>query len=238
MKIRSIDFQGYPKQLKQKYCKFGVDYLMDSELLELLLLYSKPRRDIRELSDNLLAEYRNFKQVLDEPINKLVAFPDMDMDSAIILKLAKDCSNYYLGQKDDRGYSIRCGMDVIKYCQASMAGLPDEQFKVVFLNVKSEISGIEILQEDMLDELLVYPEKVIDRARHYRASALILVHNHPSGSVKPSTEDMEMTDNLIQAASDAGIEVYDHIIIGRNNFFSFRESGLIKDGPAVMSAIV
>ena len=231
MDVRIREFQGYPKELKKKYCKFGIDYLIDSEVLALLLLFAKPRQDVRPLAGDIITQFGDFQKVLDEPIRNLVAFPGMDADSAIILKLAKDCASYYLKQKAVSKFSVRCGMDLIKYCQMSMSGLRNEQFRVVFLNTQSEIIEIETLQEGTIDQSVIYPRKIIERALYHRAASLIFVHNHTSGYVKPSKADKDITDVLILAASSVDIEVYDHLIIGGNECFSFRDFGLIKGIP-------
>jgi DNA repair protein RadC len=235
MDIRIRDFQGYPKQLKKKYCKFGIDHLMDSEVLELLLLFANPRQDVRTIAGDIICQFGDFQKVLDEPLENLVALPGMNADSAIILKLARDCSDFYLKQKAVNKYSVRCGLDLIKYCRMSMSGLSNEQFRVAFLNMQSEIIEIETLQEGTIDQSVVYPRKVIERALYHRAISLIFIHNHTSGNVKPSKADKDITDLLVAAASSVDIEVYDHLIIGRNEFFSFRDSGLIKGIPMSLS---
>ncbi len=227
MKVRMLSLHGYPKELKRKYYKFGIEYLTDREILELLLLYAKPLRDIRNLADNLISQYGDFPQILDEPLNNLVAFPGMDTDTAILLKLIKDCPSHYFKKKACKKYSIRGGPDLIKYCQMSMASLSNEQFRVVFLNIQNEIIEIETLQEGTLNEAAVYPRRVIERALYHRATALIFVHNHTSGNVRPSSFDINITQMLMKAASAVDIEVYDHLIIGQKKYYSFRDSGLM-----------
>lgn len=227
MNVKMLNMHGYPKELKKKYYKFGIEYLMDHEILELLLLYARPLRDIRNLADNLISQCGDFQQLLDEPLSNLIAFPGMDTDTAILLKLIKDCSSQYFKKKACKKNLIHGGMDLIKHCQISMAGLANEQFRVVFLNIQNEIIEIETLQEGTLNEAAVYPRKVIERAFYHRASALIFIHNHTSGNIKPSGADRTITEMLIKAASAVDIEVYDHLIIGQRSYFSFRDSGLM-----------
>jgi DNA repair protein RadC len=108
-----------------------------------------------------------------------------------------------------------------------MAGLGDEQFRVIYLNTKNEIIADEPLQEGTVDQSAVYPRKIIEHALKHRASALIFVHNHPSGSPEPSVHDKNLTDLLKQISENIGIKVHDHLIIGKQGYFSFREEGCI-----------
>ena len=141
--------------------------------------------------------------------------------------MAKECSDLYLKRRVVKKPRVCCAPDLINYCRMSMAGLKDEQFRVVFLNTQNEIIEIETIQEGTIDQSVVYPRKVMERALHYKAAALIFVHNHPGGKVKPSYADKEITNSLVTAAKSMDIEVHDHIIIGKEGYYSFRDSGLI-----------
>jgi len=221
-------FRGYPKKLKKKFCKFGIDYLMDYEVLELLLSFARPRKDIRALAEELLKKYKHIQAVLDAPLKELVAFSGMDIDTAIVLKLARDSSSYYLRQKTKGENIVRCGSDLIKHCRLSMSSLNHEQFRVVFLNRQNEVIDIEVLHEGTVDEAKIYPRNIVERALHHNATALIFIHNHTSGNTKPSQFDIELTGRLISLFAGMDIEVYDHIIIGDTDHLSFRDKGLIR----------
>ena len=231
--MRSLSQSGlarlpvHAEGLVKRYCKFGMDSLLDQEVLELLLAVAGRGEAARPLADGLVDWFGSFRRVLDEPIDDLAAFPGMDLDTAVILRIAKDCSEYYLKQRIVRRHSVRCGPDLLKYLRMSMAGLANEQFRAVFLNTQSEIIEIETLQEGTLDQSAVYPRKVMERAFYHRAAALILVHNHTGRDVRPSYSDKEITNTLVAACKSVDIEVYDHIIIGADGYFSFRDSGLL-----------
>lgn len=145
----------------------------------------------------------------------------------MLLKVARDCSDLFLKKKAVKKSRVCCAPDLINYCRMSMSGLKDEQFRVVFLNTQNEIVEIETIQEGTIDQSVVYPRKVMERALYHKASALIFVHNHPGGKVRPSMADKEITGSLVSAAAAMDIEVHDHIIIGKEGYFSFRDAGLM-----------
>jgi DNA repair protein RadC len=108
-----------------------------------------------------------------------------------------------------------------------MRGLREEQFRAIFLNSQNEVISDEVIHEGTVDQSVVYPRKVMERALHYKASSMIFVHNHPGGSVKPSRDDIMLTEVLKQAAKSLQLKVHDHLIISKNGHFSFLESGLL-----------
>lgn len=220
-------YHDHRQRIKDKFKKTGLESFHDYEALELLLSYAIPRRDVKPLAKNLLARFDGFQGVMDAPIEELTAFPGIGEHTAILIKLAKECSELYLKKRVVKRQKICCAPELINYCRMTMAGLKDEQFRVVFLNTQNEVIEIETLQEGTIDQSVVYPRKVLERALYYKAAALIFVHNHPGGKVKPSYADKEITNTLITAAKSMDIEVHDHLIIGRDGYYSFRDSGLL-----------
>ena len=220
-------YHEHRKRIKEKFKKSGLENLHDYEALELLLTYAIPRRDVKPLAKALLEKFGDFQAVMDASLESLIAFPGLGEHSAILLKVSKECSNLYLKRKVVKKPRVCCAPDLINYCRMTMAGLKDEQFRVVFLNTQSEIIEIETIQEGTIDQSVVYPRKVMERALHHKAAALIFVHNHPGGNVRPSYADKEITASLVSAAKSMDMEVHDHFIIGKDGYFSFRDSGLI-----------
>jgi DNA repair protein RadC len=220
-------YHEHRKRIREKFRKVGFDGFQDYEALELLLIYAIPRRDVKPLAKDLLAKFGDFQGVLDAPVEELAAFPGLGENSAMLLKVARECSDLYLKKKVMNKPRVCSAPDLINYCRMSMSGLKDEQFRVVFLNTQNEIIAIETIQEGTIDQSVVYPRKVMERALYHKAAALIFVHNHPGGNVKPSYADKEITKALVEAATSMDIEVHDHIIIGREGYFSLRDSGLI-----------
>lgn len=220
-------FHEHRKRLKEKFRKAGLDGFHDYEALELMLTYAIPRRDVKPLAKALLDKFEGIQGVLDAPLEELIVFPGLGEHSALLLKLSRECSDLYLKKKVVKKSRVCCAPDLINYCRVSMGGLKDEQFRVVFLNTQNEIIEIETIQEGTIDQSVVYPRKVMERALYHKAAALIFVHNHPGGKVRPSVADKEITGSLVTAATAMDIEVHDHIIVGKEGFFSFRDSGLI-----------
>lgn len=220
-------FHEHRKRVKDKFKKSGLESFHDYEALELLLGYAIPRRDVKPLAKALIDKFGGFQGVMDASLEELVAFPGLGEHSGILLKVAKECSELYLKRRVVKKPRVCCAPDLINYCRMTMAGLKDEQFRVVFMNTQNEIIEIETVQEGTIDQSVVYPRKVMERALYYKAAALIFVHNHPGGKTKPSYADKEITASLVSAAKSMDIEVHDHIIIGKEGYFSFRDSGLM-----------
>jgi DNA repair protein RadC len=220
-------YHEHRKRIREKFRKTGFDGFQDYEALEILLIYALPRRDVKPLAKDLLKKFGDFQGVLDAPVEELASFPGLGDTSALLLKVARECSDLYLKKKVVKKPRVCSSPDLINYCRMSMSGLKDEQFRVVFLNTQNEVIEIETVQEGTIDQSVVYPRKVMERALYYKAAALIFVHNHPGGNVKPSYADKEITKSLVEAASSMEIEVHDHLIIGRDGYFSFRDSGLL-----------
>ncbi|MCP4622833.1 MAG: DNA repair protein RadC, partial [bacterium] len=135
--------------------------------------------------------------------------------------------DYYLNETILQKDIISSPAELLRYCRASMAALPNEQFRVIHLNAKNEIIHHEVIQEGTIDQTAVYPRKIMEHALKHKAVALIFVHNHPSGSPDPSAHDKRLTRTLVSTAEPLGITVHDHIIIAKNGYFSFNESGLL-----------
>ncbi|MGC2423879.1 MAG: DNA repair protein RadC [Nitrospirota bacterium] len=220
-------YYEHRQRIKEKFKKSGLENLHDYEALELLLTYAIPRRDVKPLAKALLEKFGNFQGVMDASVEALMEFPGLGEHSAILLKVSKECSDLYLKRKVVKKSKVCCAPDLINYCRMTMAGLKDEQFRVVFLNTQNEIIEIETIQEGTIDQSVVYPRKVMERALYHKSAALIFVHNHPGGKVRPSYADKEITTLLVAAAKSMDIEVHDHLIVGKDGYFSFRDSGLM-----------
>jgi DNA repair protein RadC len=139
----------------------------------------------------------------------------------------RDVRTLYLRQGAELKDQISSTKELIDYCLASMGGLKDEHFAVIYLNARNRIIQVETIQEGIVNQAVVYPRKVLEKALKHKASAIILVHNHPSGHVRPSDADIRLTRVLQDAARVMDIVLHDHLIVGENRFFSFREEGIL-----------
>jgi DNA repair protein RadC len=222
------DYVGHRKRLKARFLGTGLDSFQDYEVLELILTYTLARKDTKPLARNLLRTFGSLRGIVEAPLEELKKVKGVGEHSALLFKLIKAASERVLRdrvlQLED---VITSPGEVITYCQSKMGRLKDEQFRMIYLNTRNQVIDEEVLQEGTVDQTVVYPRKVMERALHLKATALILVHNHPGGSPYPSPEDRELTRTLAQAAKNLQIKIHDHLIIGQNSHFSFLENNLL-----------
>lgn len=220
-------YTEHRQRIKKRFRENGLQVFHDYEVLEFILTYAIKQKDVKPEAKALLERFKNFQGVLDAPVEEVAKVSGVGEHSALLLKLIKDCSDYYLREKIKKKDVVSSPEDLINFCRSSMAHQGDEQFRVIYLNAKNEIIHDEIIQEGTVDQTAVYPRKIMEHALKEKAVALIFVHNHPSGNPEPSAHDRDLTRTLIKAAEPFAITIHDHIIIGKKGFFSFREEGLI-----------
>jgi len=220
-------YLGHRQRLKEKYLTHGLEGFHDYEIMELLLTYGIPRKDVKEPAKELLKRFGGLKGVLDAGIDELREVRGLNAHTAVLVKLVKEISAAYLLQKAQERPQISCTAELIDFCKTAMGALKDEEFRVCYLDAQNRIIAVETVQEGIVNQAVVYPRKVLERALQWKASAIILVHNHPSGHVRPSDADIRLTRTLQETARTLDILVHDHLIIGENRFFSFREEGLM-----------
>ena len=218
---------GHRDRLKARFERAGITGLQDYEVLELLLFYALPRRDVKPLAKELLKRFGGLRGVLDADREALLATPGIGPHAASLFRVVREAGSLYLRQRAEEHEQISSTRELIDYCLCSMGGLKDEHFAVIYLNARNRILQVETIQEGIVNQAVVYPRKVLERALAHRASAIILVHNHPSGHVRPSDADIRLTRVLQDAARVMDIALHDHLIVGENRFFSFREEGIL-----------
>lgn len=221
------DRSGHRKRLKQKFLATGIDAFLDHEVLEILLTYGIPRQDVKPIANRLLREFGSLKGVMDAEIADLQKIPGIGEHTAVLVKLIKELSALYLKQKARGKPQIACTSELLDFCRTKMGGKKDEEFCVIYLDAQNQIIDFETVQKGVANQAVVYPRQVLERALRQKASALILAHNHPSGHVRPSDADIRLTKTIQDTARMLDILVHDHIIIGEDRFFSFREEGLM-----------
>jgi DNA repair protein RadC len=222
------DQKGHRERLRKKYRAAGMDALHDYEALELLLIYAIPRGDVKPIAKALLNMFGSIKGIIDADMTDLEKVRGVGPVSAVAIKLLKDLCALYLKQQAMEKPQITCTSELVNYCKASLGGVKDEQFRVIFLDAQNRIIDMETIQEGIVNQAVVYPRKVLENALRQKASAIILLHNHPSGNVRPSDADIRLTRSIQETARVLDILVHDHIIIGENRFFSFREEGIMS----------
>ncbi len=217
------------KRLRERFQRAGAEGLHDYELLELLLTYAIPRKDVKPLAKDLIRRFGSLSGILDAEQKELEAVPGLGSISATLIRLVKELCGAYLGEKLKQRDVVSSPQAVVDFARVKLSGLPHEAFMVIYLNVKNEVIDHEIVHEGTVDRAVVYPRRIIEAALAHHAAGLILVHNHPSGHPEPSEEDKRLTRAILEAARPIDIRVVDHVVIGKEDYFSFRTSRLLAD---------
>jgi DNA repair protein RadC len=219
--------RGHRERLRKKFMTAGMDALHDHEVLELILTYVVRQQDVKDRAKELLREFGSLKEVVDAEIEDLEKVPGIGKNSVILLKLVKETAALYLKQKAKEKRQVSCTTELLDFCRTVMGAKKDEEFCVIYLDAQNQIIEFETIQKGIVNQAVVYPRQVLESALKKKASAIILAHNHPSGHVRPSDADIRLTKTIQETAKVLDILVHDHIIIGENRFFSFREEGLM-----------
>lgn len=227
---------GHRARLRERFRRAGPSGVNDYELIELLLFNAIPRQDVKPLAKALLETFGSVADVLSAPRERLL---DVSVVSAAGRKLSvtdRVADEFKIVQAAALELAkanvlerpvISSWEALLSYCRASTAYEPVEQFRILFLNTKNVLIADEKQQTGTVNHTPVYPREVVKRALALNATALILVHNHPSGDPTPSRADIEMTAKIVAAAKAVDITVHDHVVVGRKEHASFRALGLL-----------
>ena len=220
-------YHGHRERLRERFYSAGPDALSDYELLEMALFPALPRRDTKPLAKALLKKFGSFAEVIHAPEARLREVEGIGDASVHQIKLLAAAASRVAKGEIKRSIALSSWNDVIGYCRSSMAFADREQFRLLFLDKRNQLIADEVQQTGTVDHTPVYPREVIKRALELSATALILVHNHPSGDPTPSQADLQMTRAIVDIATPLGISVHDHIIVGKNGHASLKGMKLI-----------
>lgn len=220
-------YLGHRDRLKTKFHSKGAAALVDYELLELYLFRSIPRRDTKPIAKDLIAKFGNFSAVAAAEYDRLIEVKGVGDAVAKDIMLINAASLRMMQDDLTNKPVLSSWSALVQYCQAAMAYKTVEEFRVIFLNKHNRIIVDEVQQRGTIDHTPVYPRQVIKRALELAASAIVLVHNHPSGDPTPSPGDIKMTEQIIEAGKPIGVAVHDHLIISKDGHSSFKMLGLI-----------
>lgn len=226
-KIPRPHWHGHRDRLRARFARAGEAGLQDYELLELLLFRSKARGDVKPVAKALLAKFGGFAETLAAPPERLTEVAGVGAETALELKIVHAAAVKLAQERVLRRPVISSWDELLAYCRASMADEKIEQFRILFLDKKNILIADEVQQKGTVDHTPVYPREVVKRALELSASAIILVHNHPSGDPTPSRADIEMTNQIVKAAQALGVRVHDHLVIGHRSQASFKGLGLL-----------
>lgn len=219
---------GHRDRLRERFLKSGADGFQDYELLEMILFAAIPRRDVKPLAKQLLKEFGGLSGVLCASIADLQKVKGLSENSAVLLKMVQAITIRMLRNDIEKKPILSSWQKLIDYCYVAMAHEKREHFRVLFLNRKNQLMADEVQQIGTVDHTPVYPREIVKRALELGATAMILVHNHPSGDPSPSDTDISMTEEIIRAAASLDILVHDHLIISQNGHVSFKSLGLLS----------
>ena len=221
------DNREHRERLRQKFLMAGMAAFHEYEAVEFLLTCAIPRRDVKPQAKTLLRKFGSLRAIVDAEIGDLERISGVGKKSAIVIKFIKEFAAFYLMQKAKEKPQIACTSELLDFVRMAMGGKKDEEFCVIYLDAQNQIIEFETVQQGIANQAVVYPRQVLEKALRKKASALILAHNHPSGHVRPSDADIRLTRTIQETARALDILIHDHIIIGENRFFSFREEGMM-----------
>ncbi|MCX8132683.1 MAG: DNA repair protein RadC [Roseococcus sp.] len=219
--------EGHRERMRRKLLAAGPEALLDHELLEMVLFLALPRRDTKPIARALLARFRDFAGVISAPEADLRAIEGLGEAGIAALRTVQAAA-LRLARTELREAPVLNNWSRLEaYLTAVLAREPIEQFRVLFLDTRNRLIADEAQARGTVNHTPVYPREVVKRALELHATALILVHNHPSGDPTPSRADIEMTEEVQRAAEVLGIVLHDHLIVGRGAVLSFRREGLL-----------
>jgi len=219
-------YYGHRERLRQRLIAAGADNLPDYELVEVILFASNPRADVKPLAKDLLGRFGGIAALLSADPEAL-ASAGLGLAGIAALKAVREAALRLMRSELQERPVVGSWDKLIEYCTAYIAHGKVEEFHILFLDRKNMLIKHEQQQRGTIDHTPVYPREVVKRALELQASALILVHNHPSGDPTPSTADIAVTRDIVKAAQPLGVTVHDHLIIGRGRHVSLRDLGLI-----------
>ena len=226
MENKDPHYVGHRQRLKQKLLESTAG-LADYELVEILLFSTIPRRDVKPLAKKLLEHFGNLYNLINADKEKLLLVDGINENICSSLYLIKEMIRRILKHKIIKQNVISSWGALLDYLKSTMSGLKVEQFRILFLNKKNVLIAEEIIGVGTIDQAPVYPREIVKRALFHEAGAIILVHNHPSGSSKPSKADITLTDTIVETCNSVSISVHDHVIIAGNDYYSFKSNMLL-----------
>lgn len=221
------DAAGHRERLRDRFKAAGAEAMPDYELLELALFRSLPRRDVKPIAKRLIARFGSFAEVMAAPMERLVEVEGVGEGAAFEITLMAAVSQRIARGAVARREVLSSWASVLEYCRTAMAFAGREEFRILFLDKRNQLIADEVQQRGTVDHTPVYPREIVRRALELQASALVLVHNHPSGDPTPSGADIRMTQDIVQIAKPMGIIIHDHVIIGRQGHASLKGLGHI-----------
>ena len=222
-------YHGHRKRLRERFLAGGLAGFAEHEVIELLLTLAIPRSDVKQPAKALLERFGSLRGVLDAPLPELRSVAGIGEAAAIGLRVIREAATLYLQEASEGAEVLRDPQRLADFWRMRIGGLGHEVFAVAYLDSAHRLlrNGVETLQEGTIDRAAVYPRRVVEAALRRQAAAIVLAHNHPSGDVRPSDHDKVLTRAVVLAAETIGLRVVDHLIVSRDETFSFLKAGLL-----------
>lgn len=227
MTDESLHYLGHRARLRDRFNAPGGENLPDYELLELILFSARPRGDVKPLAKRLLKQFGSFDKVIYADEGALRAVDEVGDAVVAALKTIRISAQRLIKSEIGEQTIIQSWSALMDYCKLAMGKEKIEQFRVLFLNHRHVLIADEVMQQGTINHTPVYPREIVKRALEHGASAIILLHNHPSGDPTPSKADIDITQKIIEAATTINVSVHDHVIISESGHYSFKSFGLI-----------
>lgn len=223
---------GHRERLREKYARSGYCSLHDYEQLELILTYIIPRKDVKPIAKEMIERFGSLDEIIKTPMKKLEEIRGLGEKAALFFNIIGDIAKISFEERAKREdvTTISGTEDLLKYLRNDIGYSKIEEFKVIFLNNSNNLIEVESISRGTIDKSPVYPREVVEKVIYYKAKSIILYHNHPSGSLKPSRADIEITLKLRKILKILDIRILDHIILTRDSHYSFLEEGIIELG--------
>ena len=219
-------YHGHRERLRNKL-SISPESLAGYELLELLLGYSIPRKDVKPLAKQLISHFKSIHGVMNASTDELLEISGISVNTATLIKLIRELDTRSLETELKQKIAITSPTDVLGFARKKLEHLVDEAVMVIYINARNKIENYEIINEGTTDKVVLYPRNIIKNALKHNATGVILIHNHPSSECEPSGNDIRITGDIITAAKAMDIRVLDHLIVSANGYFSFAENHLI-----------
>ena len=215
-------FHGHRDRLRARFREAGADALADYEMVELILFRAIPQRDVKPLAKTLIEKFGSYAEVISAPAERLKEVDGVGDAAVTEFKIVQAAAQRLAKGQVKKRPVLSSWSSVIDYVRAAQAFAEKEQFRILFLDKRNQLIADEVQQSGTVDHTPVYPREVVKRALELSATAIILVHNHPSGDPTPSRADIDMTKAVADVAKPLGILLYDHIIVGKEGHASLK----------------
>lgn len=227
MEDKNNSNNGHRKRIREKFLKSGLGGFLDYEVVELLLTLGTPRKDCKKIAKVAIKKFKSLRGVLEASTTELTSIKGIGTSNVLGLILFQAISERYSKDKISPKILLNSSKLVADYLQMKIGNKKEEHFMVLYFDIKNKLINDEI-SIGTLNASLVHPREVFKKAIGNNTAQIIIAHNHPSGDVKPSKEDVSTTKRLVEAGKLVGISVIDHLVITPDKYFSFKDNGIIS----------